>query len=34
MGSYGLFLSAKYVAGSGAQLGDRVDAVVIGYVVF
>lgn len=31
---YGLFLSAKYVAGPTAQLGDRLDAIVIGYVLW
>jgi ABC-2 type transport system permease protein len=31
---YGLFLSAKYVAGPSLQLGDRFDAIVIGYVLW
>jgi ABC-2 type transport system permease protein len=31
---YGLFLSAQYIAGPGLQLGDRLDAVVIGYVLW
>jgi ABC-2 type transport system permease protein len=29
---YGLFLSAKYVAGE-VQFGDRLDAIVVGYVL-
>lgn len=31
---YGLFLSAQYIAGPGLQFGDRLDAVVIGYVLW
>ena len=31
---YGLFLSAKYVAGPGLKLGDRLDSIVIGYVLW
>lgn len=31
---YGLFLSAKYVAGSGSQFGDRLDSIVVGYVLW
>lgn len=31
---YGLFLSAKYVAGPSLQLGDRFDAIVVGYVLW
>jgi len=31
---YGLFLSARYVAGPTAQLGDRLDAIVVGYVLW
>lgn len=31
---YGLFLSAKYVTGTAFQLGDRFDAIVIGYVLW
>lgn len=31
---YGLFLSAKYVAGPGLQLGDRLDSVIVGYVLW
>jgi ABC-2 type transport system permease protein len=31
---YGLFLSAKYVAGPALQLGDRFDAIVVGYVLW
>ena len=30
---YGLFLSAKYVAGE-VQFGDRLDAIVVGYVLW
>jgi ABC-2 type transport system permease protein len=31
---YGLFLSTKYIAGSAFQLGDRLDSIVIGYVLW
>ncbi len=31
---YGLFLSAKYVAGPGFTFGDRLDAVVVGYALW
>ena len=31
---YGLFLGAGYIAGSSFQLGDRLDAIVIGYVLW
>lgn len=31
---YGLFLSAQYIAGPGLQFGDRLNAVVIGYVLW
>jgi ABC-2 type transport system permease protein len=31
---YGLFLSAKYVAGPGFKLGDRLDSIVVGYVLW
>ncbi|MBD1853227.1 ABC transporter permease [Leptolyngbya sp. FACHB-711] len=31
---YGLFLSAKYIAGPAFQLGDRLDSIVIGYVLW
>jgi len=31
---YGLFLSARYVAGTNFQLGDRLDSIVIGYVLW
>lgn len=31
---YGLFLSAQYIAGPGLQFGDRLDAIVIGYVLW
>jgi ABC-2 type transport system permease protein len=28
---YGLFLSAKYIAGPGLNFGDRLDSVIVGY---
>lgn len=31
---YGLFLGAQYMAGPASQFGDRLDAVVIGYVLW
>lgn len=31
---YGLFLSARYMAGPAMQFGDRLDAVVVGYVLW
>lgn len=31
---YGLFLSTKYVAGPGFQLGDRLDSIIVGYVLW
>lgn len=31
---YGLFLSARYVAGPSLQFGDRFDAIVVGYVLW
>lgn len=31
---YGLFLSARYIAGANFQLGDRLDSVIIGYVLW
>ena len=31
---YGLFLSAQYIAGPGFAFGDRLDAVVVGYVLW
>lgn len=31
---YGLFLSARYVAGPSFQLGDRLDSIIIGYVLW
>ncbi|NJR51278.1 MAG: ABC transporter permease [Leptolyngbyaceae cyanobacterium CSU_1_3] len=31
---YGLFLGAKYVAGPGLQLGDRLDAIIVSYVLW
>ena len=30
---YGLFISARYIAGPSLQLGDRLDSIVIGYVL-
>jgi ABC-2 type transport system permease protein len=31
---YGLFLSARYIAGPNLQLGDRLDSIIIGYVLW
>ncbi len=31
---YALFVGTQYVAGPGSQFGDRLDAVVIGYVLW
>jgi ABC-2 type transport system permease protein len=31
---YGLFLSARYMVGPGFQFGDRLDAIVVGYVLW
>ncbi len=31
---YGLFLSARYMAGPNFAFGDRLDAVIVGYVVW
>ncbi len=31
---YGLFLSAKYIAGPTLQFGDRLDSVIVGYVLW
>ncbi len=31
---YGLFLSASYIAGPGLKFGDRLDAIIIGYVLW
>ncbi len=31
---YGLFLSARYMAGPSLQFGDRLDAIVVGYVLW
>lgn len=31
---YGLFLSARYIAGSTFQLGERLDSIIIGYVLW
>jgi ABC-2 type transport system permease protein len=30
---YGLFLSARYIAGPTLQFGERLDAIVVGYVL-
>ncbi len=31
---YGLFLSTRYIAGPGLQFGDRLDAIIVGYVLW
>ncbi len=31
---YGLFLSASYAAGPGVKLGDRLDSIIVGYVLW
>lgn len=31
---YGLFLSARYIAGPTLQFGDRLDGIVVGYVLW
>lgn len=31
---YGLFLSARYIAGPSLQLGDRLDAIIVGYTLW
>jgi ABC-2 type transport system permease protein len=31
---YGLFLTTKYVAGPAPQFGDRLDSIVVGYVLW
>lgn len=31
---YGLFLSARYIAGPSLQFGDRLEAIIIGYVLW
>lgn len=31
---YGLFLSVRYIGGPTLQLGDRLDAIIIGYVLW
>ncbi|WP_457636779.1 ABC transporter permease [Oceanithermus sp.] len=31
---YGLFLGARYIAGPAAQFGQRLDALVVGYVLW
>jgi len=31
---YGLFQSTRYIAGPGVQLGDRLDSIIVGYVLW
>lgn len=31
---YGLFMSAQYIVGSSSQFGDRLDAIIVGYVLW
>jgi ABC-2 type transport system permease protein len=31
---YGLFLSTRYIAGSSFQFGDRLDSIIVGYVLW
>lgn len=31
---YGLFLSSRYIAGPQSQFGDRLDAIVVGYLLW
>lgn len=31
---YGLFLSARYIAGPNLQFGDRLDVIIVGYVLW
>ena len=31
---YGLFLSARYIAGPTLQFGDRLDGIIVGYVLW
>lgn len=31
---YGLFLSARYIAGPNLQFGERLDAIIVGYVLW
>jgi ABC-2 type transport system permease protein len=31
---YGFFLSAQYISGPGFQFGDRLDSVIVGYVLW
>jgi ABC-2 type transport system permease protein len=31
---YGLFLSSSYIAGPGASFGNRLDAIIVGYVLW
>lgn len=31
---YGLFLSARYIAGPNLQFGDRLDTIIVGYVLW
>jgi ABC-2 type transport system permease protein len=31
---YGLFLSTQYIAGPGLKLGDRLDSIIVGYMLW
>lgn len=31
---YGLFLSSRYIAGSSFQFGERLDSIIVGYVLW
>lgn len=31
---YGLFLSTQYIAGPGLKLGDRLDSIIVGYILW
>ena len=31
---YGLFLSTRYIGGSTLQFGDRLDGIIVGYVLW
>jgi ABC-2 type transport system permease protein len=31
---YGLFLGTRYIAGPGLQLGDRLDSIIVGYILW
>jgi ABC-2 type transport system permease protein len=31
---YGLFLSTRYIAGPGLQFGNRLDSIIVGYVLW